>query len=293
MFLRRCNPHLLGWWRRRKSQPVDAGKIQVAGDKHGHQFALRLVQSRRHVDRLLDRDRCRLIAGLAGAYFTLESVPSFEPLMTNGRGFISLAAVIFGNWSPFGAWAATLLFGAAQALQINAQSFGLPIPSQFVGMLPYLLTMIALTGLVAYFLFTQTVTNDPALAAKAANGAALAMRRGMYLTELGRMIYTTPLMWVLALAPLAFVFFLSFRVYKMSVAAAQASFWLFAAVMGAWQLLVRSPLDAPPEPAFLAEWVACGHPLREEGEPGLRMGCLLYTHPRPRDRTRSRMPSFA
>ncbi len=41
-----------------------------------------------------------LIAGLGGAYFTLESVPSFEPLMTNGRGFIALAVMIFGNWSP-------------------------------------------------------------------------------------------------------------------------------------------------------------------------------------------------
>jgi simple sugar transport system permease protein len=89
-----------------------------------------------------------LIAGLGGAYFTLESVPSFEPLMTNGRGFISLAAMIFGGWTPFGAWAASLVFGAAQALQINAQGFGIPVPSQFVGMLPYILTMIALTGIV-------------------------------------------------------------------------------------------------------------------------------------------------
>jgi simple sugar transport system permease protein len=96
------------------------------------------------------------IAGLGGAYFTLESVPSFEPLMTNGRGFISLAAMIFGNWSPFGAWAAALLFGAAQALQINLQFYSASIPanldflkkSQIVGMLPYILTMFALTGIV-------------------------------------------------------------------------------------------------------------------------------------------------
>ncbi len=91
-----------------------------------------------------------MIAGLGGAYFTLESVPSFEPMMTNGRGFIALAAMIFGNWTPLGSWAAALLFGAAQALQINAQYFGLPIPSQFVGMLPYLLTMVALTGIVGH-----------------------------------------------------------------------------------------------------------------------------------------------
>jgi general nucleoside transport system permease protein len=97
-----------------------------------------------------------MIAGLAGAYFTIESVPSFEPLMTNGRGFISLAAVIFGNWTPFGAWAAALVFGASQALQINLQYFANVIPPQWaflsksyiVGMVPYILTMIILTGLI-------------------------------------------------------------------------------------------------------------------------------------------------
>jgi simple sugar transport system permease protein len=89
-----------------------------------------------------------LIAGLGGAYFTLESVPSFEPGQTAGRGFIALAAMIFGNWTPIGAWSAALLFGAAQALQINAQFFGVRVPSQVVGALPYLLTMVALTGIV-------------------------------------------------------------------------------------------------------------------------------------------------
>jgi ABC-type uncharacterized transport system permease subunit len=97
-----------------------------------------------------------LICGLAGAYFTLESVPSFEPLMTNGRGFISLAAVIFGNWSAFGAWAAALVFGAAQALQINLQFFREQIPAQWaflqkayiVGLVPYVLTMVIMTGII-------------------------------------------------------------------------------------------------------------------------------------------------
>ncbi len=97
-----------------------------------------------------------LMAGLGGAYFTLESVPSFEPLMTNGRGFIALAALIFGNWTPFGAWAAALVFGAAQALQINLQFFREAIPAQWaflqqayiVGLVPYVLTMIILTGII-------------------------------------------------------------------------------------------------------------------------------------------------
>ena len=89
-----------------------------------------------------------IIAGIGGAYFTLESVPSFEVLMTNGRGFIALAALIFGGWTPWGAWGAALLFGAASALQINAQQFGIPISAQFVGMFPYLLTIIVLAGVI-------------------------------------------------------------------------------------------------------------------------------------------------
>ena len=96
------------------------------------------------------------LAGLAGAYFTIESVPSFEPLLTNGRGFISLAAVIFGNWTPIGAWVASLLFGASNALNIKMQIFRDVIPAQWaflqnsfiVGLIPYILTMIILTGII-------------------------------------------------------------------------------------------------------------------------------------------------
>ncbi len=97
-----------------------------------------------------------VLAGLGGGYLTLESISSFEPLMTNGRGFIALAAMIFGNWTPFGAWAAALVFGAAQALQINLQFFRNFIPSNLaflqnsyiVGLAPYVLTMLILTGLI-------------------------------------------------------------------------------------------------------------------------------------------------
>ncbi len=97
-----------------------------------------------------------MFAGLAGAYFTIESVPSFEPLLTNGRGFISLAAMIFGNWTPIGAWAAALVFGASQAMLINMQIFRDVIPPQWsflqesyiVGLTPYILTMFILTGII-------------------------------------------------------------------------------------------------------------------------------------------------
>jgi general nucleoside transport system permease protein len=88
------------------------------------------------------------LAGLGGAYFTLESVPHFEPLMTNGRGFIALAAMIFGKWTPFGAWGAALLFGVAEAIPTAMQLQGINIPFQIVGLLPYLLTIVVVAGAV-------------------------------------------------------------------------------------------------------------------------------------------------
>jgi general nucleoside transport system permease protein len=89
-----------------------------------------------------------MMAGLAGAYFTLGSVGRFDEVMTAGRGFISLAAVIFGNWNPFGAFGASLIFGFADALQGRLAILRVPIPSQFLLMAPYIATMIALAGLV-------------------------------------------------------------------------------------------------------------------------------------------------
>ena len=86
------------------------------------------------------------IAGLAGAYLTLEAVGSFERAMTNGRGFVALAVMIFGKWTPFGAWGAALLFGLATALQTQLQFFDVQVPHQFIGMLPYVLTIVVLAG---------------------------------------------------------------------------------------------------------------------------------------------------
>jgi simple sugar transport system permease protein len=89
-----------------------------------------------------------VLAGLGGAYFTLESVPQFEPLMTNGRGFIALAAMIFGKWTPIGACGAALLFGLTEALPVTLQLQGFAVPYQLVGMLPYLLTIVVVAGVV-------------------------------------------------------------------------------------------------------------------------------------------------
>ncbi|MEM7030936.1 MAG: ABC transporter permease [Chloroflexota bacterium] len=90
-----------------------------------------------------------MIAGLAGAFLTLEAVGSFERLITNGRGFIALAATIFGKWNPYGAWGAAILFGFTNALQTQLQFSGaVAIPHEFIGMLPYLLTVLVLAGFV-------------------------------------------------------------------------------------------------------------------------------------------------
>jgi len=75
-------------------------------------------------------------------------VGNFDDLMTGGKGFIALAAMIFGKWNPFGAFGGALLFGFSDALQIKLQISGVNVPYQFLGMLPYIVTMIVLGGLI-------------------------------------------------------------------------------------------------------------------------------------------------
>ena len=89
-----------------------------------------------------------LIAGVGGAYYTVGSVGSFGKEMTAGAGFIALAALIFGKWSPMGAVFAALLFGFADNLQSTLTIIGVSIPSEFMLMVPYIATIIAVTGLV-------------------------------------------------------------------------------------------------------------------------------------------------
>ncbi len=89
------------------------------------------------------------LAGLAGVFLTLEAVGSFERSMTNGRGFVAIAVMIFGKYTPLGAWGAALLFGFANAMQTQLQFGGkIDIPHQFIGMLPYILTIVVLAGFV-------------------------------------------------------------------------------------------------------------------------------------------------
>ncbi len=89
-----------------------------------------------------------MIAGLGGAYFTIGSVGRFDEIMTAGKGFIGLAAMIFGKWNPIGAFSSSLIFGFADSLQVKLQILRVPIPSEFLLMAPYLVTMIILTGVV-------------------------------------------------------------------------------------------------------------------------------------------------
>jgi simple sugar transport system permease protein len=89
-----------------------------------------------------------VFAAAAGAFLTIGSLGLFTREMTAGRGFIALAAVIFGNWMPFGTLAACLLFAGAQAFQIQGQTKGIGISADLLLALPYLLTIIAIAGVV-------------------------------------------------------------------------------------------------------------------------------------------------
>ncbi len=89
-----------------------------------------------------------MIAGFGGAYFTLGSTGSFDENMTAGKGFIGLAAMIFGGWTPIGAFLASLVFGFADALQNRLSILNAGIPSEVLLMLPYIVTIIVVAGLV-------------------------------------------------------------------------------------------------------------------------------------------------
>lgn len=88
------------------------------------------------------------VAGLGGTFFTLDSAGSFQENMTAGRGFIALAALIFGRWHPVGALGAALIFGFAEEFANRLGVLGSDIPSQFLLMAPYLVTLVVVAGLI-------------------------------------------------------------------------------------------------------------------------------------------------
>ena len=88
------------------------------------------------------------LAGLGGGFLTLVAVSYYQDGLTAGRGFIAFGAIVFGKWTPLGTFVACLLFGAADATQVRLQASGLTIPYQFMVMLPYVVTLLALLGLV-------------------------------------------------------------------------------------------------------------------------------------------------
>ncbi|MBD2454008.1 ABC transporter permease [Nostoc sp. FACHB-87] len=87
------------------------------------------------------------LASLGGAYLALVQIRFFSEGMSAGRGFIAIAALIFGRWHPIGSALACLLFGATEALQLRIQALGVNIPYQFLVMLPYAIALFALLGL--------------------------------------------------------------------------------------------------------------------------------------------------
>lgn len=89
-----------------------------------------------------------MVAGFGGAWFTLGSVGRFDENMTNGLGYIGLAAMIFGRWHPVGALMAALVFGFANALQQKLALLNTPIPSEFLAMAPYIATIVLVAGLI-------------------------------------------------------------------------------------------------------------------------------------------------
>jgi general nucleoside transport system permease protein len=90
---------------------------------------------------------CGAIAGLGGAVLSLQQVGAFTDGMTSGRGYLALAALIVGRWTPWGAAAACLVFGGAEAFELRLQSYGVPVSSYIVQMAPYLIALAVLAGI--------------------------------------------------------------------------------------------------------------------------------------------------
>ena len=127
------------WWFLTKSR---AGLVlRAVGENHAAAHALGYPVRRIRLLAILFGGGC---AGLAGSYMSLVYTPFWTSGMTGGRGWIALALVVFASWLPFRAMVGAYLFGALTILQLHAQSAGVPLPSQFLAALPYLITVLVL-----------------------------------------------------------------------------------------------------------------------------------------------------
>ncbi len=115
--------------------------LRSVGDNHASAHALGYPVLRIRILAVLFGGAC---AGLAGAYLPLAYTPFFIPGMTAGRGWIALALVVFGTWKPWRALAGAYLFGAVTVLQLYAQTLPFQVPSEFLSMLPYAVTIVVL-----------------------------------------------------------------------------------------------------------------------------------------------------
>ena len=115
--------------------------VRAVGDNHSSAHSLGYPVLRVRFLAVLFGGAC---AGIGGAYLSLVYTPQWTQGMSAGRGWIAIALVVFGTWLPGRIAVGALLFGGVSILQLNAQAFGLGIPSQFLSMLPYLITVIVL-----------------------------------------------------------------------------------------------------------------------------------------------------
>lgn len=116
-------------------------KLRAIGDNHGSAHALGIDVIRTRYLAVMFGGAC---AGLAGAQLSLVYTPQWVENMSAGRGWIALAIVVFASWRPWRVLAGGYIFGAVGILQLHAQAFGIGVPSQFLSMLPYAVTIVVL-----------------------------------------------------------------------------------------------------------------------------------------------------
>ena len=132
--------------------------LRAVGENHGaaHALGYRVVMVR--LAAIMFGGAC---AGLGGAYLSIVQTPLWADGMTAGRGWIALAIVVFAAWRPWRAMAGAYLFGGVTVLQLHAQAMGIEIESQYMSMLPYLVTIVVLVA----------ISHDPTRARMSAPGS--------------------------------------------------------------------------------------------------------------------------